>query len=70
MIYAYCEEIAYICTEIGCKAFSLAKNRCTPEMGCICLKISSCSTEIGYKYTEISIASFYTCILLPYLSII
>ena len=69
-IGAYCEEIAYNCTEIGCRAYSLVKHMCTSEMGCECLDIGNGSMEIGYKCTEISITSFYTCILLPYLNII
>ena len=45
-INAYCEEIAYTCTQIGCKAFSLVEGMCTPEMGCVNLEIGNCSAEI------------------------
>ena len=69
-IWAQGKEIAYNYTEIVCKAFSLVKHRFTPEMSYTSHESSNCSMEIGYKCTEISIASFYTCNLLPYLNII
>ena len=56
-IGAYCEEMAYNCPEQGCKALSLVKHRCTPRMGCVSPEIGNGSAEIGYKCTEISIAS-------------